>query len=149
MAEYGVMILDENGKKVRTVKFSSLERCQAEVARHSNSMVVRLGRNSQVTAQGGRVHNGLLLGFDETRINPPAEPTKFLAQVDESGNIETPGEALARQIPDMRYNDICPHRTNAEKETWYDTPAGKAWVKKHPIPTIFEQPTPEYIHRRG
>lgn len=36
-----------------------------------------------------------------------------------------------------------------EKNKWYDTPAGKAWVKEHPVPSIFNLPTPEYIHRRG
>lgn len=36
-----------------------------------------------------------------------------------------------------------------EKKAWYDTPAGQAWTKEHPIPLIFKFPTPEYIHRRG
>jgi hypothetical protein len=78
----------------------------------------------------------------------------------------------------MRYNDICPDdfavavvkhckepssyhsstqesvksvpsKSLEEKEAWYETPAGKQWLKEHSIPSIFKLPKPEYIHRRG
>lgn len=196
-AEYGVMVFDSNGKKKKTVKFSSLELCQAEVERHPGSMVVRLGRNFQ-----GRAFN------EVRRTREISHPIgSFLASVDESGNIETPENEV---VPDvnvfqlisnelvmagypsrsgarpsaevlrgiaMRYNDIVPEEFAAavvkhceipkiseegdakrakipfksleEKRAWYDTPAGQAWTKEHPVPSIFNLPTPEYIHRRG
>lgn len=150
VAEYGVMLFDENGKKKRTVKFSSLERCQAEVLRHPGSIVVRLGRHPQMSGvQGGRILDGVLLGHDQTtQIPENVESTEIRFNIDELGSIETPQET------EMRYNDICPvkipvrFRTADEKEAWYDTPAGRAWVKENPIPSIFQLPTPEYIHRR-
>lgn len=42
-----------------------------------------------------------------------------------------------------------PFKSPEEKQAWYDTPAGIAWVKENPIPSIFNLPTPEYMHRRG
>ncbi len=196
LAEYGVMLFDENGKKKKTVKFSSLERCQIESQKISGSMVVRLGRNHR------------LKSFDSIYLEPINKPIgSFLAQTDESGNIDTsknevvpdvnvfklisnalviagypnhsgarPPAELLRSIA-MRYNDIVPEdfaaavvkhcelpkisegedksqgkspfKSPEEKEAWYDTPAGLAWVKEHPIPPIFNFPTPEFIHRRG
>lgn len=89
---------------------------------------------------------------------------------------DRPSAEVLRNLA-MRYNDIVPddfaaavikhceiprireegdqnHKASSfksleEKEAWYDTPAGKAWVQEHPIPSIFNLPTPEYIHRRG
>lgn len=44
---------------------------------------------------------------------------------------------------------ISPIKSSEEKKAWYDSTAGQAWTKEHPIPSIFNLPTPEYIHRRG
>lgn len=196
-SEYGVLTLDEKGRKKSGFKFESLERCQMESLRRSGSMVVRLGRD-----HGWK---SLDVFHEDEPLNVSVGP--FIGSTDESGNIQPLEEEI---IPDvnvyqlisnelvmagypsrsgarpsaevlrgiaMRYNDIVPEEFAAavvkhcelpkisdgedsnqgkrpfkspeEKQAWYDTPAGIAWVKENPIPSIFNLPTPEYMHRRG
>jgi hypothetical protein len=87
---------------------------------------------------------------------PPAEILRTLAM---RYNDIVPEEFAAAvikhcELPKISDGEDNNHKASSfksleEKEAWYDTPAGKAWVQEHPIPSIFNLPTPEYIHRRG
>lgn len=79
LAEYGVMLFDENGNKRATLKFSSLERCQRESDQRPGSVVVRLGRN----------HRCVSMDVLYTSDPPNTLVGPFVASTDESGNIET------------------------------------------------------------
>lgn len=195
-AEYGVMIMDANGRKKKGFKFATLARCRREAARRPNSMVVRLGRNHGWpsldvlnTNQPLNIPMGKLVGMPdesgniEVIENEEVEPDSTAYQLISNELISRGFYSGSRPPADllhtiaMRYNDICPEdfaaavvkhcempriseegdkrtasspfKSLEEKEAWYDTPAGKAWVKEHPIPSIFKMPTPDYIHRRG
>lgn len=77
-AEYGIFV-EIRGRK-RLWRLASLERCLEERARHPESQIVRLGRDSRSKA------------FDVVNVARSYEQPdpRFIALTDESGNIESP-----------------------------------------------------------
>ena len=56
---------------------------------------------------------------------------------------------LPRSESDEIIPSKSPWKSPEDKEAWLDTPAGQAWVKENPTPSIFALPTPDILkHRR-